>query len=341
MRILSPDIGIDLGSTNVILYATGRGIVLREPAMVVVRNGVNREVLAIGEEARQMLGRMPGDLIAVRPIVQGVIADFELTEIMLKYLIRKAIGVNYLGKPRVVVTIPSEITAMERRAVDEAFRLVGLKTVFMIESVVAAGIGSGLPVYEPQGSLVVDIGGGTSEIAVLSMGSIVVGRSVRQAGNAWDDAVSGYIKQTFNLLVGDRTAEEVKMDLGRALATQDTQRAMVRGRDLVTGLPQTVEINTQQVYEALQESMQQVLQWVVWVLERTPPELGADIMRTGIHLTGGSALLPGLDQLLATELGIPVQVARNPMDCVALGAGYLATNMELLSRIGKNHPLTE
>jgi rod shape-determining protein MreB len=284
---------------------------------------------------------MPGDLLAIHPVEKGVIADFDLTVLMLKYFLRRAIGVNHLGKPRAVVAVPSDISAMERRAVDEAFRLAGIRSVHTVESVTAAAHGSGLPVYDPQGSLVADIGGGTLEVAVLSMGSIVVGRSARQAGTAWDDAVSAYIKRTFNLLVGDRTAEEVKIDLGSAVPVTDIQRAMVRGRDLVTGLPQTVEISSEQVYDALKDAMQEVLQILIWVLERTPPELGADVVRTGIHLTGGGALLPGMDQLLATELGIAVQVARNPMDCVALGTGYLATNLELLSRIGKSHPLTE
>jgi rod shape-determining protein MreB len=284
---------------------------------------------------------MPGDLIAVHPILQGVIADFELTVLMLKYFLRLAIGVNRLGKPRAVVSIPGEITEMERRAVEEAFRMAGFRSVYLVESIVAAAHGSGLSVYDPQGSLVVDIGGGTTETAVLSMGSVVAGRSERHAGIAWDAAISAYIKKTFNLLIGDRTAEEVKIDLGSAVRAKEVQRAMVRGRDLVTGLPQTIEISSEQVFEALQESARDVLKLLAWTLERTPPELGADVVRTGIFLTGGGAMLPGMDQMLATELGIPAQVARNPMDCVALGCGYLATNIELLSRIGRNHPLTE
>ncbi|GHU73018.1 rod shape-determining protein [Clostridia bacterium] len=341
MGVFSPDIGIDLGSTSVVLYVTGRGIVLREPSLVVVRNDVSREALAIGEEAHAMLGRMPGDLIAVHPVLQGVIADFELTVMMLKYFMRLAIGINRLGKPRAVVAIPSEITEMERRAVEEAFRMAGFRSVHLVEAVVAAAHGSGLPVYDPQGSLVVDIGGGTVEAAVLSMGDIVAGRSVRTAGMAWDEAITAYVKKMHNLLIGDRTAEEVKIDLGSAIAGNGTRRAMVRGRDLVTGLPQTVELSGEDIYEALKEPMKQILELLTWTLERTPPELGADIVRSGIHLTGGGALLPGMDQMLANELGIPAQVARNPMDCVALGTGYLATNLELLSRIGKNHPLTE
>ena len=341
MGVFSPDIGIDLGSTSVVLYVTGRGIVLREPSLVIVRNDTSREALAIGEEAREMLGRMPGDLVVVHPILQGVIADFELTVLMLKYLLRLAIGVNRLGKPRAVAAVPGEITEMEKRAVEEAFKMAGFRSVYLVESIVAAAHGSGLSVYDPQGSLVVDIGGGTTETAVLSMGSVVVGRSERSAGMAWDAAISAYVKRMFNLLIGDRTAEEIKTDLGCAVRSKEVQRAMVRGRDLVTGLPQTVEISSDQVCDALQESVKSVLNLLTWTLERTPPELGADVVRTGIYLTGGGAMLPGMDQMLASELGIPVQVARNPMDCVALGCGYLATNIELLSRIGRNHPLTE
>jgi len=341
MGVFSPDIGIDLGSTSVVFYVTGRGIVLREPSLVVIRNDASRDALAIGEEAREMLGRMPGDLIAVHPILQGVIADFELTVLMLKYFLRLAIGVNRLGKPRAVVAIPSEITEMERRAVEEAFRMAGFRSVYLVESIVAAAHGSGLSVYEPQGSLVVDIGGGTTEVAVLSMGHIVAGRSERRAGMAWDEMISAYVKRMFNLLIGDRTAEEVKIDLGSAVRVKETQRSMIRGRDLVTGLPQTIEISSDQVYDALSESTRNVLKLLSWTLERTPPELGADVVRTGIFMTGGGSQLPGMDQMLATELSIPAQVARNPTDCVALGCGYLATNLELLSRIGRNHPLTE
>ena len=341
MGVLSPDIGVDLGSSSVVLYVTGRGLVLREPSLIIVRNDQSREAVAIGEEAREMLGRMPQDLVAVHPILQGVIADFELTVLMLKYFLRLAIGVNRIGKPRAVVAIPANVTEMERRAVEEAFRMSGFRYVHLVEAAVAAAHGSGLAVYEPQGSLVVDIGGGTTEVAVISMGSIVAGRSERTAGMAWDNAIVSYVKKNHNLLIGDRTAEEIKIDLGRATRVKELRRAMVRGRDVVTGLPQTIELTSDQIYEALQDSTRQVLNLLTWTLERTPPELGADIMRTGIYLTGGGALLPDMDQLFATELGLIAQVARNPMDCVALGCGYLATNIELLGRIGRNHPLTE
>ena len=341
MGFFSPDIGIDLGTNNVLFYVAGRGIVLREPSLVVVRGDKDREVSAVGEEARLMLGRMPAGYVAVHPVREGVIADFDMTEVMLRYFLRRAIGVNFLGKPKMVITVPSEITAMERRAVEEAVQRAGGKLSHVVDGAIAAALGCGLPVYEPLGSMIVDIGGGTTEAAVLSMGSLVVSKSLRLAGNAMDEAIVAFVKREKNMLIGDRTGEDIKIDLGSAMTTLDPQRAMVRGRDLITGLPQTLELDSDQVHEALQEPLREILSAIIWVLERTPPELGADVMRTGIHLTGGCAQLPGLDQFIAAETGIPVQVARNPLDCTVLGAGYLASNLELLSRIGKNHPLTE
>lgn len=341
MGFFSPELGIDLGTNNVLFYVASRGIVLREPTLVVVRNDASRQVSAVGEEARLMQGRMPVGYVAVHPIREGVIADFDMTEIMLRYFIKRAIGVNFIGKPKMVLTVPSEITAMERRAVEEAISRAGGKLAHVVDGAIAAAIGCGLPVYDPTGSMVVDIGGGTTEVAVVSMGSLVVSKSLRLAGNAMDEAIMSLVKREKNMLIGDKTAEDIKMDLGSAVALADPQRAMLRGRDLVTGLPQTMEIDSDQVHEALQEPLREILSAIIWVLERTPPELGADVMRTGIHLTGGCAGLPGIDQFIAAETGIPVQVARNHSDCTALGAGYLASNLELLGRIGKNHPLTE
>lgn len=341
MGFFSPDIGIDLGTNNVLFYVAGKGIVLREPSLVVIKSGPEREVAAVGEDARIMQGRMPQGMSAVHPIQEGVIADFDLVEIMLKYFMRRAIGANILTRPRVVLTVPAEITAMERRAVEEAVQRAGGKLAYVAESGIAAALGSGLPVYDPLGSMIVDIGGGTTEVGVISMGSQVVSKSLRLAGNAMDQAIVSYIKRESNMLIGDRMAEDIKIDLGSAMPVHDPQRAMMRGRDLITGLPQTLEIDSDQVYEALQETLREILSAIIWVLERTPPELGADVMRTGIHLTGGMSQLPGLDQFIAEGTGISVQVARNQMDCTALGAGYLASNLELLSRIGKNHPLTE
>lgn len=341
MGFFSPEIGIDLGTNNVLFYVAGRGIVLREPSLVVVRGDQSREVTAVGEDARVMLGRMPAGYTAVHPVRDGVIADFDMTEVMLRYFIRRAIGVNFIGRPKMVLTVPSEITAMERRAVEEAVARAGGRLSYVVDSPIAAALGCGLPVYEPTGSMIVDIGGGTTEAAVISMGSLVVSKSLRLAGNAMDEAIVAFVKREKNMLIGLRSGEDIKVDLGSAMAHTDPQRAMVRGRDLVTGLPQTIELDSDQVHEALQEPLREILSAIIWVLERTPPELGADVMRTGIHLTGGCSQLPGIDQFIAAETGIPVQVARNPMDCTALGAGYLASNLELLSRIGKNHPLTE
>lgn len=341
MGFFSPEIGIDLGTNNVLFYVAGRGIVLREPSLVIVRGDASREVSAVGEDARLMMGRMPAGYAAVHPIREGVIADFDMAEVMLRYFIRRGVGVNFIGRPKMVIGVPSEITAMERRAMEEAVQRAGARLAYVTDSVIAAAFGCGLPVYEPLGSMVVDIGGGTTEVAVISMGSLVVSKSLRLAGNAMDQAIMSYVKREQNMLIGERTAEDIKIDLGGAMPMADPQRAMLRGRDLVTGLPQTMEIDSDQVYEALQEPLHEILSAIIWVLERTPPELGADVVRTGIHLTGGSAQLPGIDQFIAAETGITVQVARNPMDCTVLGTGYLSTNLELLGRIGKNHPMTE
>ncbi len=341
MGFFSPEIGIDLGTNNVLFYVAGKGIVLRESSLVVVRNDAGREVSAVGEDARVMLGRMPAGYVAVQPVRDGVIADFDMAEVMLRACIRRAIGVNFIGRPKMVLSVPSEITAMERRAVEEAVQRAGGRLSHVVDSAIAAALGCGLPVYEPMGSMIVDIGGGTTEVAVISMGSLVVSKSLRLAGNAMDSAIVAFVKRENNMLIGDRSAEDIKIDLGSAMPLADPQRAMVRGRDLVTGLPQTMELDSDQVHEALQEPLREILSAIIWVLERTPPELGADVVRTGIHLTGGCAQLPGLDQYIAAETGIQVQVARSPMDCTVLGTGYLAGNLELLSRIGKNHPMTE
>lgn len=341
MGFFSPEIGIDLGTNNVLFYVADKGIVLREPSLVIVSGGEKRIVQAVGEEARQLLGRMPQGFRAVWPIREGVIADFDLAASMLRYFIRRALGVNYLGKPRTVLTIPSGVTSMERRAHEEALLRAGGKLSYIVEGAIASALGCGLPVYEPQGSMIVNIGGGTTEIAVVSLGAAVVGKTLRIGGNAMDAAIAAYVKKEKNLLIGDRTAEDIKIDLGGAMAPAETQKAMMRGRDVVTGLPRTASLDTDEVYEVLQEPLREIMAAILWVLERTPPELGADVMRGGIYLTGGMSQLTGLDQFVAAETGIPAQVARNPLDCAALGAGYLAANLELLGRIGKNHPLTE
>ena len=339
--IVAPDLGIDMGTCNFRLSIKGKGIVIYEPTLAVVRNDAKRQVVAVGEDARILLGRTPDDLLTIRPLSDGVIADFDMTEIMLRYFLRKAIGGPYLVKPRLVITVPCGLTAVERRAVDEAARLAGARSVHIVDQPFAAAIGTGLPVHEAVGSMLVDIGGGTTEAVLLSLNNIVVSRSVRVAGNKMDEAIVNYMKRTYNILISDRAAEDLKRDLGSALPPSENYASMVRGRDLVTGLPMTVEVLPQQIYDALQEPLTAVVNAIRWVLERTPPELAVDVSRTGIYLTGGSAQLPGIDKLIAMELGIPVMIAREPSDSVALGIGYLAENIELITRIGKGDPLLD
>lgn len=336
MAIIAPDIGIDLGTSNTLVYVRGKGIVVSEPTIVVIESSNKRNVKAIGDDAQMMLGRTTEKIMAVRPLLEGVISDFDMTEIMIQYFIRKAIGLSHIIKPRVLLTVPCSISAIERRAVMEAAKVAGARQVHLIEKPFASAIGSGLPVYEPVGSMVVDIGGGTTDTAVVSLGGMVISHSIRVGGMKMDEAIISFIKREFNMLIGDKTAEDVKLDLGAALALSDERHALVRGRDLITSLPQTTELSAAQVHEALHEPCQAVLGTIKWVLERTPPELAADIMRNGIHITGGGSLLYGMDQFIATELGIPVLLAKEPMDCAILGLGYLAENFELLQRIGRS-----
>jgi rod shape-determining protein MreB len=264
-----------------------------------------------------------------------------MTELMLRYFIRKAIGGGYLSKPRMVITVPCGLTDVERRAVNEAARVAGARSVHIVDQPFAAALGTGLPVYDPMGSMLVNIGGGTTEAVLISMNGIVVSRSIRTAGNKLDEAIVNYIKRVYNMLISERTAESLKMDLGAAVPPTEPIRAMVRGRDLVTGLPMTIEIDSLQIHDALKEPLAEIVLAVRWVLERTPPELAVDVLRTGIYLTGGSAQLNGMDVLIASELGIPVLIAHEASDCAALGVGYLAENVELIARIGKGDPLTE
>lgn len=336
MAIVAPDIGIDLGTSNTLVYVRGKGIVVSEPTVVVVESDNKRNVKAIGEEARIMKGRITGGVIDIHPLREGVISDFDMTKIMIQYFIREAIGVSHLLKPRVLITVPCSISNIERHAVMEAAKVAGARQVHIIEKPFAAAIGSGLPVYDASGSMIVDIGGGTTDVAVISLGGLVISHSIRVGGVKMDEAIINFIKREFNMLIGDRTAEEVKMDLGSALPLEEERKALVRGRDLITSLPQTTEISSTQVYDALSEPCMAALSAIKWVLERTPPELSADVMRTGIHLAGGGALLFGMDQYIASELGIPVLLAKEPTDCAAMGIGYLAENIELLHRIGKS-----
>ena len=340
MAIIAPDIGIDLGTSNTLVYVKHKGVVLNEPTLMVVTGGQKKSVKAFGEDARLMLGRTTGEYQSVRPLEDGVIKDYDMIEYMLEFFIRKAIGMSRLVRPRGLITIPSRVTAIERRAVREAAENAGIRkgALHLIEKPFAAALGSGLPVFEPRGSMVVDIGGGTTEVAVISLGGIVVSRSVRVGGIRMDAAIINFIKREFNMLIGDRTAEDVKFDLGAALPMNDVRRAFVRGRDLVTNLPQTAEITSTMVYEALKAPCQAILAAIQYVLERTPPELAGDVMRSGIHLTGGGALLCGIDRFIATELDMPVLLAKEPMDCAALGIGQLAEDLELLQRMCQSAP---
>lgn len=320
--MFSKDIGIDLGTANTLVFMRGKGIVMREPSVVAVDMRTD-EVLAVGKQAKEMLGRTPGSIVAVRPLKDGVIADFDVTAAMLKYFIRKAIKTNMLNKPRVVICIPSGVTEVERRAVEDAARQAGSNNVDLIEEPMAAAIGAGLPVSEPTGSMVVDIGGGTSEVAVISMGDIVTAVSVRMAGDKFDEAIVNYAKKKYNLLIGERTAEEIKMKIGSAFPTEETMDGFVeiKGRNLVDGLPKNVTIHADEVREALADSVMTVVGAIKDTLENTPPELAADIIDRGIMLTGGGALIPGLDKLVSQETGIPVNVAERPLDCVVEGTG--------------------
>ena len=341
MGFFSPEIGIDLGTNNVLFYVANKGIVLREPSLVIVSGGEKRVVQAVGEEARQLLGRMPQGFRAVWPIHEGVIADFDLAASMLRYFIRRALGVNYVGKPRTVLTIPAGVTSMERRAHEEALMRAGGKLSYIVDGATASALGCGLPVFEPNGCMVVDIGGGTTDVAVVSLGGVVISHSIRVGGVKMDEAIINYIKREFNIMIGDRTAEEVKLDLGSALPLHGERRARIRGRDMVTNLPQTTEITSTQIYEAIQEPCQAILRAIKWVLERTPPELAADVMHHGIYLTGGGSLLYGMDQMIASELGIPVLLSKEPTDCAALGLGNIIENYDLLQHLGRNSFLHE
>ena len=335
MAFFAPDIGIDLGTSNTVVYVRGRGIVISEPTMVVVDSGNKRSVRAVGDDAKFLLGRTSDALTVVRPIRGGSIADFDMTEMVLRYFMRKAIGVSHVVKPKVVVSIPAGLPAVARKAVSEAAEIAGAKTVYLIEKPFAAAIGSGLPVYEPVGSMVVDIGGGTTDVAVVSLGGLVVAQSVQVGGVKMDEAIINYIKREFNMLIGDRSAEDVKLDLASAMPLTEGRQVRIRGRDLLTPQAMDIEFTSSQAHEAIKEPCRAILAAIKWVLERTPPELAADIMRSGIHLTGGGAQLFAMDQFIATELGIPVLIAKEPEDCTVMGLGYLVENMQLLASIGK------
>lgn len=323
---LVKDIGIDLGTANTLVYLKGKGIILREPSVVAV-NKAEGKILKVGNEAKEMIGRTPGNVVAIRPLKDGVIADFDSTQAMLKYFIKKAYQSAFF-KPNVVVCIPYGVTEVERRAVEEAVIQAGGKNAYLIEEPMAAAIGAGLPVAEPTGSMVVDIGGGTSEVAVISYGGIVASQSLRIAGDELDNDIVNYIKKEYNLMIGERTAEEIKFAIGSAYEYADEGTIEVKGRDLITGLPRTITLTSKEIRGALSESIFAIIDAIKTTLEKTPPELAADVMNRGIMLTGGGAMIRGLDVLIADETGIPVYVAENALDCVALGTGLALSAFE-------------
>lgn len=330
--MFNKDIGIDLGTANTLVYMRGKGIIMREPSVVAV-DTKSDTVRYVGHEAKEVIGRTPGSIVAVRPLKEGVIADFDITSAMLKEFIQKACGSGLFVHPRVVICIPSGVTEVERRAVREAAERAGARQVFIIEEPMAAAIGANLPVSEATGSMVVDIGGGTSEVAVISLGGIVAARSVRIGGDAFDNSIIAYIKRKYNLLIGERTAELIKIEIGSAYKLEEERSIEIKGRNLVDGLPKNITVHSEEIREALGESLDRVIDAIKETLERTPPELAADIIDHGITLTGGGALLRGLDQLVNFHTGIDVHVAENPLDCVATGAGLVLDNIELLREV--------
>ena len=332
MSFFSKDMGIDLGTANTLVYVKGRGIVVREPS-VVAKAKSQSYPLAVGEEAKEMIGKTPGNIVAIRPMKDGVIADFEVTYAMLKYFINKASKKSLFSKPRVIVGVPSGVTEVEKRAVEEAATNAGAKEVYLIEEPMAAAIGANLPVEEPTGSMVVDIGGGTTEVAVISLGGFVTSKSLRIAGDELDESIINYVKKEYNLMIGERTAERIKLTIGCAYPKPKEESIEIKGRDLVTGLPKTLKITTTEVLDALSEPIASIIEAIKATLEKTPPELAADIMEKGIVLTGGGALLSGLDKLINQETSMPVNIAENPLDCVALGAGKVADNLENYSKV--------
>lgn len=330
--MFSKDIGIDLGTANTLVYMRGKGIIIREPSVVAVDVKMDR-VRYVGQEAKDVIGRTPGSIVAVRPLKDGVIADFDMTTSMLQEFIRKALkGRAFAGsRVRVIICIPSGVTAVERRAVKEATQNAGAKRVTIIEEPMAAAIGAGLPVAEPTGSMIVDIGGGTSEVAVISLGGIVTSRSVRVAGDEFDSSIINYIKKKYNLLIGERTAENIKIAIGSAYPYADNEPSMdIKGRNLLNGLPENITVTSEEIREALSEPLSHVIEAIKVTLEKTPPELAADIIDQGIMLAGGGALLKGLDLLIHAETGMPVKVAERPLDCVADGTGKVLENIDKL-----------
>jgi len=335
LGFFSNDIGIDLGTANTLVYVKDHGIVLREPSVVAVQQGT-KKVLAVGEEAKRMLGRTPGNIVAIRPLKDGVIADFEVTEAMLRYFISKVHNRRRMVRPRVVIAVPSGITEVEKRAVKDSASHAGAREVYLIEEPMAAAIGVGLPVQDAAGNMIIDIGGGTTEVALISLSGIVFSRSVRVAGDELDEALINYMKRAYNLMVGERTAEEIKIKIGSAYKLEKESSMEVKGRDLVAGLPKTITISSQEVREALLEPVSTIVDSVRITLERCPPELSADLVDRGLVLAGGGALLRGLDKLLQEETGLPVHVAEDPLSAVAEGTGKALQELAFLKAVASH-----
>ena len=326
------DMGIDLGTANTLVYIKGQGIVVREPSVVAIRNDI-KSVLAVGEEAKKMIGRTPGNIVAIRPMKDGVIADYDVTEQMLKYFIQKAAAKKGVVTPRIAICVPYGVTEVEKRAIEEAARQAGARDAYLIEEPMAAAIGAGLKVEEPEGNMVVDIGGGTTEIAIISLGGIVTAKSIRIGGDEFDESIVSYVKKEYNVAIGERTAEDVKISIGSTFKDDQEQNKQIRGRDLISGLPKTIEISSTEVRDALKEPINAIVDAIKSTLEKTPPELASDIMENGIMLTGGGALLRGLDKLVKQETGMPVHIAENPLDCVALGTGKSVEDQEIFEKV--------
>lgn len=333
MKGFGKDLGIDLGTANTLVYVKGKGIVVREPSVIAINKDTN-EILAVGDEAKLMLGRTPGNIIAIRPMKDGVIADYNYTQHMLKYFIQKACSTTKgFVKPKVIVCIPSCVTEVERRAVEDSVMQAGAKEAYLIEEPMAASMGAGLHVEEPVGTMVVDIGGGTSEVAVISLGGIVTSVSLRVAGDYFDNAIVQYIKRTQNIMIGDRTAEQIKIQIGSAYPLDEEKAMEINGRHLLTGLPKKIVVTSEQIREALSESVMMIVDCIKTTLEKTPPELAADIMERGIMITGGGAMLKGLDTLITEETGIKTNIAENPLDCVTLGTAHVLDEINSLRKV--------
>ncbi len=332
LGLFSNDMGIDLGTATTLVYVKGQGIVLCEPSVVAIQKGI-RNVLAVGEEAKRMLGRTPGNIIAIRPMKDGVIADFEITEDMLRYFIKKVHNRRVFVRPRMVIAIPSGITEVEKRAVKDSAEHAGAREVYLVEEPISAAIGVGLPIQDPGGNMIIDIGGGTTEIAVISLAGIVFSRSIRIGGDELDEAIIEHLKKTYNLMIGERTAEDIKIKIGSAYPLEEELTMEVRGRDLVAGLPKTITVSSEEIREAVAGPVSAILEATRMTLERTPPELSSDLIERGIVLAGGGSLLRGMDKLISEETGLPVHIAEDPMTAVAIGTGKVLSEIRYLKKV--------